>query len=200
MFYYLEGKVAHIGPSLAVIDCGGVGFSCFTTSRTLGTLSLGKTAKLYTFLYTREDVMDLYGFASEQERTSFQMLLGVSGVGPKAAIALLSTNTPERLAVAIVSDDTKALTAAPGIGKKIAQRIILELKDKLSKGQIITHTGEAYAGGVTVIPQDKRSEATAALAVLGYAPGEIATALSGIDLASLELQDIIKQALKKMVK
>ena len=200
MFYYVEGKVAHIGPYLAVIDCGGVGFACHTTNHTLSSLKMGQTAKLYTFLYTREDVMDLYGFASERELASFQMLLGVSGVGPKAAIAVLSSNTPEGLAMAIVSENTKALTAVPGIGKKIAQRIILELKDKLAKGQLETGSGEAFAGGITVIPEDKLSEATAALAVLGYSPSEINFALKGVDMSALSLEEIIKAALKKMMK
>lgn len=201
MFYYVEGKVAHIGPYLAVIDCGGVGYACRTTNYTLGSLSVGKVAKLYTYLHVREEVFELYGFASERELASFQMLIGVSGVGPKAALAILSSNTPENLAMAIVSENAKALTSAPGIGKKIAQRIILELKDKLAKGQLTVNSGgETFAGGITVIPENKTSEASAALAVLGYSPQEINMALQGIDLDSLTLEEIIKQALKKMVK
>ncbi len=124
----------------------------------------------------------------------------MSGVGPKAALAILSSNTPEGLALAIVSGNEKALTSAPGIGKKIAQRIILELKDKLAKGQLTSAGGESYAGGITVIPENKASEASAALAVLGYSQSEIAVALKGIDLDGLSLEDVIKQALKKMVK
>lgn len=201
MFYYVQGTVAHVAPYLAVIDCGGVGYACRTTTQTLGTLTLGKTAKLYTYLHVREEVFELYGFASESELNCFQMLLGVSGVGPKAALAILSSNSPEGLALAIVSGNEKALTSAPGIGKKIAQRIILELKDKLAKGQLAsTGAGEAFAGGITVIPEDKFSEASAALAVLGYSQSEIAVALKGLDLESLKLEDVIKQALKRMVK
>jgi len=200
MFYYVQGTVAHTAPYLAVIDCGGVGYACRTTNRTLGTLALGKPAKLYTYLHVREDVFELYGFAKENELNCFQMLLGVSGVGPKAALAILSSNSPEELAMAIVSENTKALTCAPGIGKKIAQRIILELKDKLAKGQLGSGAGESFAGGITVIPENKVSEATAALAVLGYGQSEIAVALKGIDLEGLKLEEIIKQALKKMVK
>ena len=127
------------------------------------------------------------------------MLLGVSGVGPKAALAILSSTTPEGLAMAIVSENEKALTCAPGIGKKIAQRIILELKDKLAKGQLTTSSGEAFAGGVTIIPENKTSEASAALAVLGYSQPEITTALKGLDVEQLTLEQIIKQALKRMV-
>lgn len=200
MFYYLQGKVAHIAPYLAVIDCGGVGYACKTTSHTLASLTLNHSAKLFTYLHVREEVFELYGFASEGELNCFQMLIGVSGVGPKAALAILSSNTPEGLAMAIVSGNEKALTSAPGIGKKIAQRIILELKDKLAKGQLGNIGGESYSGGITVIPENITSEASAALAVLGYSQQEITVALKGIDLESLSLEDVIRQALKKMVK
>lgn len=199
MFYYLNGTVAHIGPYLAVIDCGGVGYACRTTNYTLSGLSKGSQAKLYTYLHVREDIFELYGFSTEGELSSFQMLLGVSGVGPKAALAILSSTTPEGLAMAIVSENEKALTCAPGIGKKIAQRIILELKDKLAKGQLTTSSGESFAGGVTIIPENKTSEASAALAVLGYSQPEITTALKGLDVEQLTLEQIIKQALKRMV-
>lgn len=145
--------------------------------------------------------MELYGFATEEELKCFEMLLGVSGVGPKAALSILSSAPPERLAMSIITGDEKALTAAPGIGKKIAQRIILELKDKLSKGQLGGVSGEAYGGsGITLIPENKVSEASAALAVLGYSQSEIGLALKGIDMESLSLEQIIKQALKRMVK
>lgn len=144
--------------------------------------------------------MELYGFYSENELNCFQLLIGVSGVGPKAALSILSSSTPETLAMSIITGDEKALTVAPGIGKKIAQRVILELKDKLAKGQIAPG-GESYGGtGVTVIPENKSSEAAAALAVLGYSTAEINIALKGIDLEALSLEEIIKQALKKMVK
>ncbi len=200
MFYYVQGTVAHIGPYLAVIDCSGVGYACRTTSHTIAALTRGKTARLYTHLHVREEVFELYGFISENELNCFEMLIGVSGVGPKAALAILSSNTPEGLALAIVSGDEKALTSAPGIGKKIAQRIILELKDKLAKGQLTASGGAALVGGVTIIPEDKTSEAAAALAVLGYSQSEIAVAMKGIDLDGLTLEEIIRQALKKMVK
>lgn len=200
MFYYLNGTVARVEPYLAVIDCGGVGYACRTTNYTVSKLSVGKAAKLYTHLYVREEIFELYGFFSESELGCFRMLIGVSGVGPKAALAILSSNSPEGLAMAIVSDNEKALTSAPGIGKKIAQRIILELKDKLAKGQLTMGGGETFAGGVTIIPENKASEASAALAVLGYSQSEIAVALKGIDLDGMSLESVIKQALKKMVK
>ncbi len=200
MFYYVQGPVAHTAPGLVVIDCGGVGYACRTTSNTLSAVSRGKAAKLYTHLYVKEEIFELYGFISEGELNSFRMLLGVSGVGPKAALAILSYNSPEGLAMAIVSGNEKALTSAPGIGKKIAQRIILELKDKLAKGQLTVSGSEMFAGGITVIPEDKTSEASAALAVLGYSQQEIMMALKGIDLQSLTLEEIIKQCLKKMMR
>ena len=199
MFYYLKGTVGHLAPNLAVIDCGGVGYACRTTSYTLSALQVGEPAKLYTYLNVREDAMELYGFASENERNCFQMLIAVSGVGPKAALSILSATTPEGLATSIITGNEKSLMVAQGIGKKIAQRIILELKDKLSKGQLPAE--ESYGGsGVTVIPQDKTSEASAALAVLGYNPAEIAAALKGLDLEKLTLEEIVRQALRKMVK
>lgn len=200
MFYYVQGTVTHLAPNLAVIDCGGVGYACRTTTNTLSALNKGKVHKLYTFLYVKEDIFELYGFATEGELNSFQMLLGVSGVGPKAALAILSYNSPEGLAMAIVSGNEKALTSAPGIGKKIAQRIILELKDKMAKGQLTISGMENFANGSTFIPEDKTAEASAALAVLGYSQQEIMLAMKGIDLDNLTLEEIIKQCLKKMVK
>ena len=201
MYYYLSGTVAHIEPFLAVIDCGGVGYACRTTSFTLSRIKTGEKAKLYTYLSVREDAMDLYGFSSQEERRLFQLLTSVSGVGPKAALAILTSSTPENLAMSIITGDEKALTAAQGVGKKIAQRVILELKDKLAKGQSISAAGENISGpAVTVIPQNKLSEASAALAVLGYSQGEINTALKGIDIDAQPLEQIIRLALKNMVK
>ena len=200
MFYYVSGTVAHVEPYLAVIDCGGVGYACRTTNQSLSRLTVGEKGKLFTHLYVREEIFELYGFATEDELNCFRLLIGVSGVGPKAALSILSATTPEGLAMSIITGDEKALTVAQGIGKKIAQRIILELKDKLAKGQIAPK-GESYGGtGVTVIPQNKSSEASAALAVLGYSQSEVAMVLKGIDVEALSLEDIIKQALKKMVK
>ena len=201
MFYYLNGVVTHTGPYLAVIDCGGVGYACKTTNYTLSALKRGEKAKLYTYLHVREELFELYGFATENELNCFQMLIGVSGVGPKAALAILSSVSPEQLATAIITGNEKALTGAPGVGKKIAQRVILELKDKLAKGQISVPAGESYGGtGVTVIPENKASEAAAALAVLGYGAAEINEALKGIPVEEISLESVIKQALKKMVK
>ena len=201
MFYYLDGTVAEIAPFLAVIDCGGVGYACKTTNYTLSRLKKGQRAKLYTYLNVGEGIFELYGFASQNELGSFKLLLGVSGVGPKAALAILSTGTPEALAMAIVTGDEKALTAAPGIGKKIAQRIILELKDKMAKESAAT--GLDFSGGGAVNATaftSKATEAAQALAVLGYTSAEVSLALKGVDVENLSLEEIIRQSLKKMVK
>lgn len=147
MFYYVKGPVAHIAPYLAVIDCGGVGYACHTTANTLSYLKKGEVTKLYTYLHVREELFDLYGFSTEEERSCFELLIGVSGVGPKAALSILSATSPEGLAMSIITGDEKALTVAQGIGKKIAQRIILELKDKLAKGQLGTSAGGEQYGG-----------------------------------------------------
>ena len=131
MFYYFNGEVTLLESNLAVIDCGGVGYACRTSSYTLSRLHVGERARLYTYCSIREDAFDIYGFSTREELRNFELLLGVTGVGAKAALAILSSTTPDRFALAIFSQDEKALTAAPGVGKKLAQRILLELKDKL---------------------------------------------------------------------
>lgn len=201
MFYYVKGLVAHIAPYLAVIDCGGVGYACHTTNHTISMLKTGEVVTLYTYLNVREGVFDLYGFSSVEEKNCFIQLIGVSGVGPKAALSILSATTPASLAMSIITGDERALTVAPGIGKKIAQRIILELKDKLAKGQMGGAAGENYGGtGLTIIPENKATEAAAALAVLGYTQNEVSVALKGLDINDLALEEIIRQALKRMMK
>lgn len=199
MFYFLKGTVALLEPGLAVLDCGGVGYACKTTNYTLGGLQMGKPATLYTHLSVREDGVELYGFATREEKRLFLQLISVSGVGPKAALSILSTTPPSQLALSIITEDVKTLMMAPGIGKKSAQRIVLELRDKLAKEQ-----GElpAASADVTVsddhlrIPEDKVAEASAALAVLGYSQPEIQQALRGLDLKTLSREEIIKAALK----
>ena len=198
MFYYLEGKVAHIEPYLAVIDCGGVGYACRTTSYSISQLKKGEVKKLYTYLNVGDGIFELYGFATERELTSFKLLIGVSGVGPKAALAILSVVTPEGLTTAVITENTKALTAASGIGKKIAQRIILELKDKIAKEAESLGAPSVVSGSAAT--QSKAAEAAAALAVLGYGQQEISAALKDIDAESLPLEEIVRQSLKRMVK
>ena len=202
MFYYLDGTVAEILPYLAVIDCGGVGYACKTTNNTLASLKKGQRGKLYTYLNVGEGIFELYGFATQNELNSFKMLLGVSGVGPKAALAILSATTPESLAMAIVTEDAKTLTAAPGIGKKIAQRIIRELKDKMARETAGGGLDFSGGKGVPAAPvfTNKATEAAQALAVLGYSSQEVGIALKGVDVENLPLEEIIRQSLKKMVK
>ena len=199
MFYYIEGTVAIIGQNLAVIDAGGAGYACMTTMNTLSRLETGKKARLFTYCNIKEDAFDIYGFYDLSEKRCFELLLGVSGVGPKAALSILSSTTPEALAIAIIGDDETALTIAPGIGKKIAQRIILELKDKVSKEtvelQAAGHSPHRDGAG----QPSRQRDAAAALAVLGYSQGEIAAAMRGID-ASLTVEEIIREVLKSSMK
>jgi len=201
MFYYLEGVITVIGLNLAVVDAGGVGYACMTTLNTLSRLETGKKARLYTYCYIREDAFDLYGFYDISEKRCFEQLIGVSGVGPKAALSILSSATPESLALAIVSDDETALTIAPGIGKKLAQRIILELKDKVSKDTAaLKSAGYVPPGEAPGQQGSKQRDAAAALAVLGYSQGEISAALRSIDTSALSVEEIIREVLKNSVK
>lgn len=203
MFYYLNGTVSELLPQLAVIDCGGVGYACKTTTQTLSKLKKGNPGKLYTYLNVSDNIFELYGFATQQELDSFQMLISVSGVGPKAALAILSARTPDALALAILSEDEKALMAAPGIGKKTAQRIILDLKDKIAREHpVLDFSGDdlGNADKISLIGfHNKATEAAQALAVLGYSSQETARALKGLDIEKLSLEEIIRQSLKKMI-
>lgn len=196
MFYYIKGEAAHIEPHLIVVDCGGVGYCCHTSSSSLSKVSVGDKVKLFTYPYIREDTFDIYGFVTLQELNCFKLLIGVSGVGPKAAISIMSSGTPDQLAMAVLSGDEKFLTASPGIGKKIAQRIILELKDKM-KGSFPENQIDLASG---FVPGGKTAEASAALSVLGYNQKDIIEALTGVDTEALTLEEIIKTALKKMVR
>lgn len=200
MYYYVNGTVAELEGGLAVIDCGGVGYACATTNYTLSQLKKGAQAKLYTYLNVREDAMELFGFADQSELRSFKLLIGVSGVGPRAALSILSAVTPQQLALAVVTEDEKALTAANGIGKKTAQRVILELKDKLAGEEAFASGAKGGVSVAAAVSHSKKSEAQAALAVLGYGSAEINAALKDIDVDALTLEDIIRHALKRMMK
>ncbi len=201
MFYYVEGTVALLKQGLAVIDCGGVGYACHASQNTIGKLKIGARARLLTYLNVREDIFELYGFIDEEEQSCFEMMIGVSGVGPKAALSILSVAPPDRLALSIITGDEKMLMQAPGIGKKIAQRIVLELRDKMSKEQLETASSvspvamAAASGGVS-----HTQEAVAALMVLGYSQAEALQAMEGMDAAQMEAEEIIRQCLKKLVK
>ncbi|MBE6991215.1 MAG: Holliday junction branch migration protein RuvA [Ruminococcaceae bacterium] len=198
MFYYIMGTVAHMEEGLAVIDCGGVGYACHTTTSTLSRLKKGETAKLFTYCNIKEDAFDIYGFFTNEELKSFQMLLSVSGVGPKVALSILSYTSPDRLSLAIMTGDEKALTQVQGVGKKMAQRIILELKDKL--GSMMTEMDSGFEAVASVNSGGKAAEAAAALAALGYSASEAGAALKGIDVDTLPVEEIIRAALKKMMK
>ena len=206
MFYYLEGTVTETGLNLVVIDIGGVGYGCKVTANTLSKLEIDKKARLYTYCYIREEAFDIYGFIDLSEKRCFEHLLSVSGVGPKAALSILSSATPESLALAVINDDATILTIAQGIGKKLAQRIILELKDKVDKqaGDSVRLTprgedgAEAQSGKDT--PGSKQHDAAAALAVLGYSQSEISMALRGVDIEALTVVEIIRTVLKGSAK
>lgn len=199
MFHHISGVVTDLEPNLAVIECAGVGFEINTTAHTVSRLKTGDKATLYIFENIREDAFDLYGFFDKREKNCFEMLIGVSGVGPKAAVSILSSATPEALAMAVISGDEKALTVAPGIGKKIAQRILLELKDKMSKEtqNLVSGTAPILGGPVG---SSKLADAASALAVLGYSNVEIGEALRDIDVENTQLETVIKTALRKMLK
>lgn len=198
MFYYLNGEITIMEGNLAVVDCGGVGYACRTTSYTLSKLRVGQKAKLFTYCNIREDAFDIYGFSTRDELRCFELLLGVTGVGPKAAIAILSSTSPERFMLAIMTQDEKALTAAQGVGKKLAQRIILELKDKLGA---VTEVDFSDGASAAVIPAagSNLSLAQAALAELGYNQNEIGAALKGIKTEGMSTEEIVRQCLRAMV-
>ena len=200
MFYHINGVVAELEPNLAVIDCSGVGYGISITMNTASSLSVGEKAKLYISEAIGENNFDLYGFRNKGEKRCFEMLISVSGIGPKAAMSILSHNTPESLALAIMSDDIKALTVAPGIGKKIAQRVILELKDKISK-----ESGGSIEMQVSVTANSPGqssavNDALMGLSVLGYSSAEISPAIKAMDVEGMSAEEIIRAVLKKMVK
>lgn len=196
MFYYLNGTVTVLEENMAVIDCGGVGYACNTTAYTLSQLQLGKQQKLFTYCNVREDAFDIFGFSTKEELNCFNRLLSVSGVGPKAALAILSSITPDQLTLAIMTGDEKTLTMAQGVGKKMAQRIILELKDKMGA---FSASSAPVLSAVPVHIGSKTAEATAALASLGYSNSEIGLALKNLDMENMALEDIVRAALRSMV-
>ena len=200
MFYHIEGVVSELEPNLAVIDCAGIGFSLNASANTVSQLKKGSKSKLFVAESVSENAFDLFGFATKSEKRCFEMLTAVSGIGPKAALSILSYNTPESLALAILNGDEKALTIAPGIGKKIAQRVILELKDKMSKemgGTSLDFTLPVMAAQTV---GNSVNDAIAALSVLGYSTAEISPILKMLDTSNMSSEQIIKTVLKNMVK
>lgn len=197
MIYSLKGMVTVTEQNLAVIECGGVGYGCRTTANTLAKISTGKEATLYTYLAVREDAVELFGFADMQELNCFKMLISVSGVGPKAAISILSGMTPQAFALCVASGDSKALTTAPGIGKKIADRIVLELKDKIAKENVSSVSSDSLIPVATA--SNSVSEAISALMVLGYSNAEATKAIAGMP-ADSPTDALIKAGLKNLAK
>ena len=197
MIYYVHGEVTVLEPGFAVIDCNGVGYGCAVTAYTAAQLKLGQKAKLYITEAIREDAFDLYGFGSKEEQRCYQLLTSVNGVGPKAAMSILSSGGPQNFTLAVMTGDEKMLTAAQGIGKKIAQRIILELKDKVGGGamELDFSTGPAVTAPVT---SNAAALANAALQELGYSPAEVASALKGAP-ADASTEELVRFALRNMV-
>lgn len=206
MFYYIEGRLAHLDQSFAVLDVGGVGYRLTITQTTYEAmpphLSVSElpTVRLYTYMAVREDDVELFGFRSEEELDTFKLLITVSGVGPKAAIAILSVFTPDRLAVAISAEDTKAISRANGIGAKTAARIVLELKDKIARVTSVSEDMSADMGisGSASHSSSSLEDAQSALLVLGYTRAEIANAIKQIDVTGKETDAIIRLALKQL--
>lgn len=199
MFYHLDGIVSEIGQNLVVIDCSGIGFAVNTTVQTISMLKHGEKAKLYISEAIGESNFDLYGFYNKEEKRCFEMLISVSGIGPKAAMSILSYSSPEALTLAIINEDIKALTVAPGIGKKIAQRVILELKDKISKETQFVDFSAPVVQQASVA-SSQVNDAMAGLAVLGYNTIEITPIIKQLDTTGMSAEQIIKYVLKQLVK
>ena len=201
MIYHLKGTLELCEEGSCVIDCSGVGYRLFISDNTFSAIvgQIGKDMKLLTYLQVREDAMELYGFNTNDELSAFKLLITVSGVGPKAAMSILSLLTPDKLSLAICSEDTKAISKANGIGAKTAARVVLELKDKISK-QVFASSGvEQVQQMASITKSSNLSEALDALVVLGYSKSEAQRALSGID-PSLDVTKIIPMALGKLMK
>ncbi|MBO5577149.1 MAG: Holliday junction branch migration protein RuvA [Ruminococcus sp.] len=197
MIYSVRGKVIATEPELVVVECGGVGYACRTSFNTIQKVTGQDEVMLFTHLAVRENDVELFGFATKEELNSFKMLITVSGVGPKAAVLILSALTPSQFALAVATGDYKALTKIKGIGTKIAQKIVLELKDKVAKGGNISVRGESTQ---TIIPQGSNvDEAVTALVVLGYTEGEALSVISQLD-PSLPVEELIKKALIGLAK
>lgn len=199
MFYYLKGELVLTEPSAAVVECGGVGYKLTVSTNTLAKLTvLGEKVCLYTYFYVREDAVELFGFYSLEELSAFKLLISVSGVGPKAAMAVLSVLTPEKFALAVTTGDAKSISKAQGVGGKTAARVVLELKDKVAKefsAEIAGVQPDTAADEETVL--GNVDEAITALMVLGYTRQEAQSALKGVP-ALLPLEDMITAALRKM--
>ena len=206
MFYYLKGALVHLENGLAVLDVGGVGYKLTVSGTTYDAMPPNRsvatppTVCLYTHMAVREDDVELFGFATQEELASFKLLISVSGIGPKAAMSILTLLSPEKFALAVCTEDKKTIAKANGIGPKTAARVILELKDKLMKETDLSSPISASpAPSATGTSRGKLSEAVDALVVLGYSRAEASAVLKDLD-SSLELEELIRAALKKLMK
>lgn len=198
MFSYLNGKIEEIGSGVVVVDVGGVGFACNASLQTLSRVEIGRQAKLYTYLNVREDALELFGFYDREELEMFRLLISISGVGPKVALSILSAVTPSQLVLALTTGDDKPILAANGVGKKLAGRIILELRDKVAKASI--DVKDIGVPAISVNATAYENEATEALLALGYGRDEISHALRGADVSGMNTEDIIKLALARLMR
>lgn len=194
MYYYLKGELVLKQDNFAVLDNGGVGYKIYTSQNSLDSVTVSEDVTFYTYVYVREDIFDIYGFVTNDELTMFLHLLSVSGVGPKAALSILSVVTPNQLVLAVITNDAKTLTKANGVGSKMAQRVILELKDKLKNVDVVPDD----TFGAEISADDGGMEAVSALVVLGYSQQEAKKAVSKVD-QSLPVEEIVKQALLKLM-
>lgn len=199
MFYYISGKAALKGDNFIVVDAGGVGYKVYTSVLDLEKVKLESNVKMFTYTYIREDMFDIYGFLTENELAMFEKLLSVSGVGPKAAMSVLSVASVDKIALAIVTGDTAVIKRANGVGPKAAGRIVLELKDKLSNSDIASDGANEIIASAAVSGFGTTNEALEALTTLGYSAQEAKSALSGIDMTQ-DIELIIKQALMKLMR
>lgn len=197
MFYSVRGKLIHTTTACAVVECCGVGYNCQTTMNTLKQIKLGSEVMLYTYLNVREDAMELFGFATKTELETFKTLISVSGVGPKAGLAILSELSPEQVAMAIATDDIKTITRAQGVGKKLAQRVILELKDKLAKSLGSADGIPVASAAAAAAVSGNVPKAIEALGVLGYTPADVSHVLATLD-SSLPVEQLIAMTLRQM--
>lgn len=198
MIYSVRGKLTHTEQNLAVVECGGIGYACRTTAYTLSPLKIGEEVFLLTYMHVREDAVELFGFGDKTELNCFKMLLTVSGVGPKAALSILSDLSPQAFALCVAGGDSKLLTRSQGIGKKIADRIVLELKDKLS-GELGTISADTYSelSNVSVPTGNNASEAVSALVVLGFSTAQAQKALAGLP-SDMPVSEMVKEGLKRI--
>lgn len=200
MYYYIKGTLAAKGGNYIVVDAGGVGYLIYTTLTDIENSGpIGSEITMYTCLNVREDAMELYGFTSEEEKHMYLMLISVSGVGPKAGLALLSAASPQKIAAAIITEDTKLLTKAQGVGPKAAKRIILELKDKIDKSELGIDGDAGIAADEPEMPvMDNKAEALSALVVLGYNTNDAKNVLGKLD-GTLSTEELIKKALAQLM-